>query len=144
MKLHLDFRRCHIILLTSHIHRCPGCFIPTRCLTAAITEAVFTVGLDVKYNGRRSDVTITGGWKDRILISLSFYLCGVALITCKEIKSPGHFITDELRTDRNINQKVQMRVVNCQLFFHWKNINLFTFVAVQSKKLAVHISWWPA
>lgn len=55
---------------------------------------------DIKFNAKKSNVTMVRSRKDRKLVSPPlFYLCGSSLMTWKEIKHCGHFLTDSLNDD---------------------------------------------
>lgn len=58
---------------------------------------------DIKYNAKKSNITIVSSSEDRKLSFPEFYLSGIVLKICDEAKYL-HYITDDLSDDRYIRQ----------------------------------------
>ncbi len=72
----------------------------------------YGINHDILYNARKSMVMLCRTKEDRDLTFPNFYLAGQMLNICTKTKYLGHFITDQLTDDEDINR--QCRVLYAQ------------------------------
>ena len=63
---------------------------------------------DIKFNGKKSNVMIVRSKEDNKLSFPAFFLSGTVLKICEEVKYLGHYLTDDLSDDRDIQRQYRM------------------------------------